>query len=39
MELDKTHYVYLMTNKHRTVIYTGKTSDLQKRVIEHKMKL
>lgn len=39
MELDKTYYVYLMANKHRTVIYTGKSSDLQRRTKEHKMKL
>ena len=29
-------YVYLMTNKHDTVIYTGVTSDLRKRVYEHR---
>ncbi len=39
MELDKTYYVYLMANKHLTVIYTGKSSDLQRRTKEHKMKL
>ncbi|MEQ9309097.1 MAG: GIY-YIG nuclease family protein [Balneolaceae bacterium] len=39
MELDKTYYVYLLANKHQTVIYTGKTSDLQRRVAEHKLKL
>ena len=27
--------VYIMTNRHRTVFYTGVTSDLQKRMIEH----
>lgn len=39
MELDQTFYIYLMANKRRTVIYTGRTSDLQKRVKEHKLKL
>ena len=31
-------YVYLMTNKANTVIYTGVTSDLVKRVYEHRQK-
>ena len=39
MELDKAYHTYLMANKHWTVIYTGKTSDLLKRVTEHKKKL
>ena len=29
-------YVYLMTNKYNTVIYTGVTDNLQKRVYQHK---
>ena len=32
-------YVYLMTNKTNTVIYTGVTSDLVKRIYEHKQKM
>lgn len=32
-------YVYLMTNAGNTVIYTGVTSDLRKRVYEHKEKI
>ncbi len=32
----KKGYVYLMANKNNTVIYTGVTGNLQKRVFEHK---
>jgi len=32
-------YIYLMTNKANTVIYTGVTSNLIKRVYEHKEKM
>ena len=32
-------YVYLLTNKYNTVLYTGVTSDLKKRVWQHKEKL
>ena len=35
----KTYYIYLMTNKNNNVIYTGTTSNLVKRVFEHKNKL
>ena len=35
----KQGFVYLLTNKVNTVIYTGVTSDLKKRVYEHKEKL
>jgi putative endonuclease len=32
----KCGYVYLLTNRTNTVIYTGVTSNLQKRLYEHK---
>ena len=34
----KTYYVYIMTNKTRT-LYTGVTNNLEKRVLQHKRKL
>ena len=32
----KTSYVYILTNKNRTVLYTGVTADLTKRMTYHK---
>ncbi len=37
--MSKQYYLYIMTNKYNTVLYTGVTNDLQRRVYEHKSKL
>ncbi|MBP7796918.1 MAG: GIY-YIG nuclease family protein [Elusimicrobiales bacterium] len=34
----KKGYVYIMTNKNNNVLYTGVTSDLKRRVFQHKNK-
>jgi putative endonuclease len=37
--MDKQYCVYMMTNKNNTVIYTGVTNNLKRRVYEHREKL
>ena len=37
VRMGRTYYVYIMTNKSRT-LYTGVRSDLERRVLEHKRK-
>ncbi len=36
MNMERGGFVYFMTNKNNTVIYTGVTSNLRNRVYEHK---
>ena len=38
-EMERGGSVYIMTNQHNTVLYTGVTSNLYSRVYEHKNKL
>ena len=33
------YYIYILFNKYNTVLYVGVTSDLRKRIWEHKQKL
>jgi putative endonuclease len=37
--MDKQYFVYILTNKRHTVLYTGVTNDLQKRIYQHREKL
>ena len=37
--VNRQYYIYIMTNKGNTAVYTGVTSSLKRRVYEHKEKL
>jgi len=32
-------YIYIITNKNRTVLYIGSTTDIKRRIFEHKKRL
>lgn len=36
MTVAKQYYIYIITNKHNTVLYTGVTGDLPRRAYEHR---
>ena len=36
--MERQYYVYILTNKRNTVLYTGVTNDLVRRTYEHKTK-
>ncbi len=35
----KQYYIYIITNKHNKVLYTGYTNNLKRRIYEHKEKI
>ena len=35
-QVTKDYYVYILSNKHHTVFYTGVTNDIARRLFEHK---
>ena len=37
--MERDYYVYIMANKKNSVLYTGVTNDISKRVDEHKEKM
>ncbi|MGD9074807.1 MAG: GIY-YIG nuclease family protein [Desulfobacteraceae bacterium] len=37
--MNKQYFVYIMTNRNNTTLYTGITKDLKRRVYEHKEKM
>jgi len=36
--MESYYYVYILTNKHKTVLYTGVTNSLERRIYQHKNK-
>ncbi len=38
-ENDKMNYIYILTNKYNTTLYIGVTSNIEKRLYEHRQKV
>ncbi len=36
--MERKYYVYILTNKHHTVLYTGLTNNIENRINVHKQK-
>ncbi len=34
--VEKQYFIYILTNRYHTVLYTGVTDNLQRRIIEHR---
>jgi len=34
--MDKSGYIYILTNKNNTVLYVGVTSNLEQRILQHR---
>ena len=34
--MDKCYYIYILSNKNRTVLYIGYTENMKRRIIQHK---
>lgn len=37
--MERQYCIYILTNRHHTVLYTGVTNDLKRRLYEHQLKL
>lgn len=35
-KMEKKYFIYITTNKNKTVLYTGKTNNLKRRLLEHR---
>jgi putative endonuclease len=36
--MGRRYFVYILTNRHNTVLYTGVTSELARRIVQHREK-